>query len=78
MNFRFYEEEKITMTYKQFLNTTTDKTKLATFLYNFCVSFYSEKLEEICDKPCEECGDSCYGCIAELLNKEMNNKLLER
>ncbi len=66
------------MTYKKFLNTTTDETKLATFLFNFSASFYSERLGEICDKPCEECRDSCYGCIAELLNKEMDDKLLEK
>lgn len=66
------------MTYKQFLSTTTDETLLAAFLFNFSSLFYLEKLEGICNKPCEECKDSCYGCIAELLNKEMDGKLLKK
>lgn len=67
------------MTYKKFLNTTTDNDKLANFLYNFCVSFYCECLSGICDnKPCDECKDSCYGCIEELLDTEIDERLLER
>ena len=42
------------MTYKEFLNTTTDEERLATFLYNFCSAFYSECLTGICDKPCND------------------------
>ena len=67
------------MTYKEFLNKTTDEEKLATFLYNFCSAFYSECLTGICDKPCNESKDGCYGCMKELLNKEMDEcRLLER
>lgn len=60
------------MTYQEFLNSTKDKDKLATFLYNFCSAFYTETLHGICDKPCNESKDSCYGCMKELLDKEMD------
>lgn len=67
------------MTYQEFLNTTTDKDKLAIFLYNFCSDFYTEHLTGVCDKPCSESKDSCYGCLKEALDKEMNeNSLLKR
>lgn len=67
------------MTYQDFLNSTTDKEKLATFLYNFCSAFYTENLHGICDKPCHESKDSCYGCMKELLDKEIDEcRLLNR
>lgn len=67
------------MTYQEFLNTTTDKDKLSTFLYNFCFAFYSESLSGICDTECYESKDKCYGCIKKLLDKEMDEcRLLTR
>ena len=67
------------MTYQEFLNTTTDKDELATFLFNFCSAFYSETLVGVCDKECYESQDECYGCLKRLLDKEMDEcKLLKR
>lgn len=67
------------MTYKEFLNTTTDNYRLANLIYNFYIRFYCERLPEICDnKSFEECKDGCYGCFEKLLDTEIDEKLLER
>ena len=66
------------MTYKEFLNSTKSNQELATFLFNFCSSFYTESISGLCDRPCIESNNSCYGCIEELLDKEIDVDLLHR
>lgn len=52
--------------------TTRD---LASFLFDFYVGFNCECIEGLCDlKPCNQCKDSCLGCIEEWLcsNRHLN------
>ena len=65
------------MTYKEFLNMTTDNDKLATFLFNFSRAFYLEEIPCICDtKSCSNQEDGCYSCIKEWLDTEADESLL--
>lgn len=45
--------------------------ELASFLFDFYVGFNCENIEGLCDsKPCDQCKDSCVGCIEEWLHIE--------
>lgn len=66
------------MTYKEYVNNTSDNAQLARFLVNFCTDFYSETLNGICNVSCETCKHSFYDCVEKLLKQKVDTAKLLR
>lgn len=46
---------------------------LASFLFDFFIGFHNESIDGLCDlKPCDQCKNSCVGCIEEWLHSSRN------